>query len=200
MARRNDIDWAAIERQYRLGQKTNSQLASEFGVSISQIGRRAKKEGWVADKREEVATVTNSLLIQNASGNANPNATPSELEIKAAAQTNADVVLGHRRGLARLRGLRDKLIGEVEAVTDNLALFEELGEQMRDEDERGQDRRNDLYRKVISMPERIEATKKIAEIDEKIRKGEREAFGLDQEPGGNAIDELLRKVRQGQPR
>lgn len=49
MARRgkdNAIDWDAIERQYRLGTKSNSQLAADFGVEVSTIGRYALRKGW----------------------------------------------------------------------------------------------------------------------------------------------------------
>lgn len=206
MARRsaaNAIDWDAIERQYRLGQKTAQQLAGEFKVAVSSITRRAKSHGWVMDKSKDVEATTNSLLIQNASGNANPNATPSAAEIKVAAQTNANVVLEHRSGLKRLRELRDKLLKEVEIVTDNRELFEQLGELL---DESGpdangtwrRDRLNELYRKVISLTERVDNAKKIAEIDEKIRKGEREAFGIDKgEEKTSEVDELLKRINQG---
>lgn len=196
----NAIDWCAIERQFRLGQKSNKQLAAEFQLSPSSIGRRAGKHGWVVDKSEEVAATTNSLLIQNASGNSNPNATPTDKEIKAAAQTNADVVLGHRSGLRRLRGLRHKLLDEVELVTDNKELFEQLAELLDTSgpDANGtwrRDKLNELYRKVISMTERIDNTKKLSEIDEKLRKGEREAFGIDRIEGETSpVDELLKKI------
>lgn len=193
------IDWDLVCRQYRLGQKSNTQLAAEFGVSVSAVGRRAAKEGWVVDKSKEVAAVTNSLLIQNASGNANPNATPTALEVKVAAQTNADIVLEHRGGLRRLRRLRDKLTDEVESITDNKALFDQIGELL---DESGpdasgnwkRDKLNELYRKVISMSDRIDNTKKLAEIDEKIRKGEREAFSIGEEQEASTLDQLLKKI------
>lgn len=206
MARRsaeNAIDWDAIERAFRPGKKTIKQLAFEFGVQASSISRRIKQYGWVADKSENVDAVTNSLLIQNASGNANPNATPSELEIKAAGQANADVVLRHRKDLARLAKLRDNLIGEIEVITDNLELFRQLGELMdkssEDEDgKRRQDKMNAIYMRVIDMSERIDNAKKLAEIDERVRKGEREAFGIDkgENDKGNAVDALLKRINE----
>lgn len=198
MARRsaeNAIDWDAIERQYRLGQKTAQQLGSEFGVAVSSITRRSKKLGWVVDKSHEVAATANSLLIQNASGNANPNATPTQLEIKAAGVAVADVVLGHRKGLGRLAALRDRLIHEMEIITDNPDVFDQLGDLLRSEDRNGQDKRNDLYRRVISLPDRIDGTKKLAEIDERVRKGEREAFNVDKgEEQSTPVDDLLHKI------
>jgi hypothetical protein len=195
----NAIEWDLIERQFRLGQKTNKQLASEFGVQPSTIGRRAEKFGWVADKREAVDTATNSLLIQAASGKANANATPTQLEIKVAAQTNADVVLSHRKGLQRMARLRDNLIAEVEAVTDNQAEFQKLGELLDESgpDARGiwkKDKANEIYRRVISLSGRVEDVKKLAEIDERVRKGQREAFNLDKQEAGGPIEDMLRRI------
>lgn len=203
MARRskeNAIGWDLVERQYRLGKKSNTQLSAEFGVSVSSIGRRATRYGWVVDKSEQVDAVTNSLLIQSASGKANPNATPTQLEIKAAGHVAADVVLGHRVGLRRISCLRDKLLDEISEVTDNLGLFRKLGEMLDQsgEDESGRvirDRLNEAYRGVISTSGRIDDLKKLAEIDERVRKGEREAFGIDnKERGDGAFEEVLRNV------
>lgn len=203
MARRskeNAIDWDAIHRQYRLGTKTNLQLANEFGIEASTLGRKAKRDGWVQDKTEDVGAVANTLLIQAVSGNANPNATPSALEVKAAGQAVADVVLGHRKGLGRLGAIRDKLLGEVEVITDNLENFERLGEMLdrSGEDDSGKqirDKLNETYRAVISMSERIDNVKKLAEIDEKVRKGEREAFGVDKvKEGVGGYEDLLAKI------
>lgn len=183
MGRRSDIDWDAIERAYRLGTQTNKQLAVHYGVEPSTIGRRATKYGWVQDRNKDVVVATESLLIQAASGNANVNATPTQTEVKVAAQVAADVVLGHRKGLRRLSALRDKLLSEIEVVTDNPEEFERLGEllDMTDTDSKGNlriDKLNQLYRKIISMPERVDAFKKLSEVDERVRKGEREAFNI----------------------
>lgn len=205
MARRtasNAIDWVAIERQYRLGTKSNTQLATEFGASVSSIGRRATGHGWIADKSEEVAATTNSLLIQIASGNANPNATPSALEIKAAAQTNVDVVLSHRRDIKRSRELMKGLLGELEVTTANRALFEQLGELL---DESGPDangnwkadKRNELYAKVISLSGRVDNSKKVVEMLEKLIKLERQAFGIADEGERKAgYEDLLARIAE----
>jgi hypothetical protein len=45
MGRRNDIDWDAIERDFRLGQFTLRQLAKKYSVEASSISRKAEKEG-----------------------------------------------------------------------------------------------------------------------------------------------------------
>jgi hypothetical protein len=48
---------------------------------------------------------------------------------------------------------------------------------------------------VIAMPDRIDALKKLAEIDEKIRRGEREAFGIDStKEEKTSVESLLDRV------
>ncbi len=199
MARRanGEIDWDAIQKQFRLGKKTNKQLAAEYGISPSTLGRKAEKGGWVQDKAEEVDVVTNSLLIQSASGNANPNATPSALEVKAAAQANADVVMSHRKGLADLKRMKQKMVVHLESVIDNFEDLAEVIELIRNPNEDGQDRANDRLRKAMDRSDVLDDLKKLAEIDERVRKGEREAFGLDSdnEKSKGGVDDLLAKIR-----
>jgi Trp operon repressor len=54
MGMRSDIDWEAIEREFRLGQFTVRQIAANHGVSHTSITRRAKRLGWARDRSEEV--------------------------------------------------------------------------------------------------------------------------------------------------
>jgi hypothetical protein len=195
MARRskeNAIDWDAIERRWRLGNATATQLAAEYSVAVSSITRRAKERGWVQDKREEVGVVANSLLIQSASGNSNPNATPSALEVKAAAQAAADVVLEHRQGLRRLKKIHADLLAQMEGVVSNMTAIEEIVIMVRNPDERGVDRANDALRRAMERPQLVEDLKKLADIDERIRKGEREAFDLDKDDKkSSAYEDML---------
>lgn len=206
MARRtkdNQVDWDAVERQYRLGKKSNKQLGAEFDVDHSSIGRRAKKFGWVVDKSAEVEAVTQSLLIQNASGNANPNATPTQLEIKVAAQINAEVVLEHRKDIGRTRKLFRSLLDELEVFSteEGRDLAQELIEVMTPaaddpilEAARAA-RMVRLFERITSRDGRIDHTKKLTEVLEKLVRMEREAFGItNEEQGGSQIEDLLKRI------
>ena len=205
MARRSDIDWGPIEAQYRLGQKSNKQIAEEFGVQPSTIGRRAEKYGWVQDKSEEVHIRANNLILRavvdermgkNATGNANANATPTEADIKVAAQVEADKVLEHRQGLRKLTAIKDKLLLRLEGMVDGKDMLEEIIEAARNPDDSGRDRRTELLNRVLDMPSLTVTLKTLAEIDEKIRKGEREAFGMRTEevtPGGELAN-LIKSI------
>ena len=201
MARRskeNAIDWDAIERAYRLGTKSNKQLAAEFQVDPGSIGKRAKAHGWVIDKSKDVEVVTNSLLIQSASGIPNPNSTPSALEIKAAGQANYEVVMSHRAGLARLAAVKDKMLAHIECAVDEMPSVSEILSYVRkaaaDDDSAG--KAMEMLRKAAGRGALVDDLKKVAEIDEKVRKGQREAFGIDRDADKPAFEyeSILRKV------
>lgn len=203
MARRskdNAIDWDALEKQYRIGQKSNKQLGEEYSVDPATIGRRAKKFGWVVDKSEEVAAATNSLLIQAASGTSNPNATPSALDIKAAAQTNFTVIMGHRAGLARLAKVKDKMLDHIESAVEGMTSVDEIVAFVRNasDDDESVGKALEMLRKAVGRGALVDDLKKLSEIDEKVRKGEREAFGIDKEGDKPAFEyeAVLRRIRE----
>jgi hypothetical protein len=58
-------------------------------------------------------------------------------------------------------------------------MLQELGELLRREDDNGNDRRNDLYMKVISLSERSKTMKTLADSLRLVVDMERTAFGMD---------------------
>ena len=191
------IDWEAVSMRYRAGTESLRNIAAHYSITEGAIRAKAKVEGWERDLKEKVRLATEALLIKQSSTH---DLRTEQQTIAVEAQMRANVVLGHRKGLKRLGGLRDKLISEIEMVTDHAEVFDKLGEIM---DESGPDangnwkpdKLNALYRKVISVSGRIDDAKKLSEIDEKVRKGEREAFNIggEEESKGN-VEELLAKI------
>jgi len=62
---------------------------------------------------------------------------------------------------------------------------------VRNPDDNGIDKANDALRKAMSRTSLVDDLKKLAEVDERVRKGEREAFNL-----GAMDDELGRKPKR----
>lgn len=186
MARRskeNAIDWDAIEKQYRLGTKSNTQLATEFGVQPSSIGRRAEKYGWVVDKAEEVEAVRNSLLIQAASGNARPNASPSALEVQAAGIAQAGVVTRHQADLRREASIADMMLDHIESAISVMTKGDDIVKFVRDasSDDEAASKVSEMLRKAFGRSSIVDDFKKVSETKSRIRKDEREAHGIDRD-------------------
>jgi hypothetical protein len=186
MAAPKKIDYERIEPEWRAGIKSPAQLASEYtaetGVSVSHaaIIKHFKKLGVPRDlaakvKAKAAAMVTESMVT----GKVSTVTTKRDSEIVAeAALTVANIQVSHRSDISRSRRLAMALLEELELETGDIQLFRELGEILRSEDDKGSDRRNDLYNKVISSAGRIDSMKKLGETMKTLVGLEREAYGL----------------------
>lgn len=118
-----DIDWDAIERDYRTDKLTLRELAAKHGGVHTTIARRAEKQGWNKDLTDAIRQATNSKLVQQSvqlqCNNAHQSATETVL---AAAELNIRIIQGHRVRLTALydavTSAKDKLMELGDAVTD----------------------------------------------------------------------------------
>jgi hypothetical protein len=148
MARRTDIDWDPIKRDYEADLLTGDELATRHGVDRTSIFRRAKKEGWTKNLQARVTERTQAKLVtaaapvgtQQRNTNATPEAPkPAEAKpsrakasgqparstedeaVEVAATANVQVILGHRTDITRARRITDRLWAEAEAQFDDVA-------------------------------------------------------------------------------
>lgn len=122
MGRRSDIDWEAVERDYRIGQLSLRQLAAKHEVALSAITRRQKKEGWTRDLSEQVKAQTKARLIELAAKEAHEKGTQSiqadAESVQAAAATNAEIVSGHRKDIQAETARSKKLAGKIDELME----------------------------------------------------------------------------------
>lgn len=124
---RRRADWEAIERDYRTGQFSDQELADKHGnvVTRQAVSKRAKGKGWQKDLSREVRQATKAKLIaeqvaEKVAGEVadrvakNSNATVQA--VLAAAETNKQVILGHRRDIAKVRDITMALVTTLEAA------------------------------------------------------------------------------------
>lgn len=173
-------DWEAVERDYRIDKFTLRELAKKHDANHATIARRAAREGWAKDLTGAIRKATNARVIsetvQQKCDTAQQNATDTVL---AAAEVNTRVILGHRTGLKAITDIKRTLLNQIEQAAANMTDLSELIEMVRKPDDNGIDRANDALRKAMSRSALVDDLKKLADVDEKVRKGEREAFGLD---------------------
>ena len=187
-------DWERIELDYRAGIKTLREISGELGISPAAIVKRSKRDGWTRDLNAKIQAKAEALVNKAlVNSEVNKASVVSERQVvDAGAQAIADIRLSHRKDIHRKRGIVAKLMDELEAQVgpENAALLADLGEIMREPDDNGQDKRNDLYRKIISLPERAKTAKTLAETLRMAVDMERQAFGMDAkdadkpQPGG----------------
>lgn len=178
------VDWERIELDYRAGAMSLREIAANHpGTNHVAIARRAKTEGWTRDLSERIKAKAEDLVTRAAvTADVTANRAVTEKQVvEANAQDQASVRLSHRKDIQRKRAIVASLMDEMEAQVgpENAALLAGLGEVMRSPDESGQDKLNDMYRKIISLPERAKTAKTLAETLRIAVDMERQAFGMD---------------------
>lgn len=185
-------DWEAVEIHYRAGIRSLKDIGEQYGVSDAGIIKRAKRDGWVRDlaakikaKAEAKVSAAAVSKLVSESKRANESAV-----VEANADLQYRIRIEHRQDIARGRSLFQKLIEEIEAVSANGDLAEQLMEVMTDpngedgdEPSKAQQRRMDKMRevfdRVMSMTGRIDSSKKLVEMLDRLVTMERLAYGVD---------------------
>ena len=196
MAEKKPIDWEAIETDYRAGIKSLRVMATEYGVSHVAIKKRADKEEWVKDLSAKIKAAAEAKVNKaavNREVNAARKITDKEV-IEVAAETQKDLILGHRQDIGRARKLAMSLLDELEEVTDNRDLFEKLGELLEDPDDNGKDKRNEIYMKVISLSGRTGTMKQLSETLKNLTALEREAFGIETKTPLDGLTDAVKNI------
>jgi len=177
---RRDVDWEAVEIQYRAGIRSLKDIGAEFGVSDAGIIKRAKRDGWERDLKAKIqAKAAAKVSAAMVSAEVSPEQKLTEaVRIEVESEVQARIQLGHRTDIARGRSLTMKLLAELEGQVDCLPELLRLGEMLRSEDDRGMDRLNDLYRKVIDLPSRTKVMKDLGDTLRVLIALERESFGI----------------------
>ena len=196
-------DWERIELDYRAGIKSLREISDGSGVSHVTISKRAKKAGWVRSLTAKIQAKADDL-VNKAGVNSCVNAVNAVSErqiVEVNAEAIATIKLAHRKDIHRKRAIVTRLMDELEAQVgpENAALLADLGEIMREPDESGQDKRNDLYRKIVSLPERAKTAKTLAETLRITVDMERQAFGMDKDqgPAADPLTSLLKTITGG---
>ena len=174
------IDWERIEYDYRAGILSVREISEARGVSHTAVNKKAKQLGWERDLKAKIKAKADALVSKaEVSKEVSSRRVATEKEtIDSGAQLIADVRLGHRKDIVRFRNLASKMLAELEGVTDNRDLFDELGELMRSPDDKGQDRRNDLYQRVIDLPSRSKTMKEMSDTLKTLIGLERDAYDI----------------------
>jgi hypothetical protein len=108
-----DVDWDAIEREYRAGVKTYREIGANFGISHCTIQKRANKEGWTRNLSERIKQKTAEKVIKAEVTRKVTKITEREI-VESVAEQQAAVLLNERSDIMKLSGLYEKFRLELE--------------------------------------------------------------------------------------
>jgi hypothetical protein len=175
------IDWQAVERDYRAGVMSLREMASLHGVAHSAIDKRAKRDGWTRDLKARIQAKAQELVNRQVVNRSENMYTEVQI-VDSNATVVAGVQINQRKDIGRSRALSMRLLEELEAQTSQVPELVQLGELMRSPDERGSDKLNDLYQKIISLPVRTKTMKDLSDTLKTLIALEREAYSIGQTP------------------
>lgn len=198
-------DWELIEFDYRAGIKSLRQIADEHGITHGAVNKRAKAKGWSRDLSAKIKAKAEEKVSKAAVSTqvSTKRAATEQAVIEAGSELLYQKLMEHRDDIRRGRQIFGTLLSEVEHQSAGLDLFERLGEMLDEtrttEDGRViQDKLNELYRKIISTPGRVDSAKKLVEMLEKLVKMERQAFNMDADRAPeDALTKLLHSISSG---
>lgn len=185
-------DWEAIESAYRAGLMSIREIASQQGITHTAINKRAKKEGWERDLKAKIKAKAESLVSKReVSRQVSSEKMVSERQlIEANAEVIANVRMEHRGDIRRARNIANSLFDELEAECSDVAALQQLGDLMYEPDDKGYDKLNEIYRKVISMPGRVKSMKDLSDTLKTLIGLERQAYDIDGPTGDESTKKL----------
>lgn len=173
-------DWEAIESAYRAGLLSVREIASQHGITHGAINKRAKRDGWERDLNAKIKAKADALVSKREVSRvvSTEAATNERILIEANAEVIANVRMEHRGDIRRARELTNLLFDELSAECADVAALENLGDLMLNPDDKGRDRLNEIYQKVISMPSRVKSLKDLIDSLKNLIGLERQAYGI----------------------
>jgi hypothetical protein len=183
-------DWERIEKDYRAGILSVREIAGYAGVSHTAIQKRAKTHGWERDLKAKIHAKADALVAKRevASQVASRSVETEREIIDGNAEHVADVRMAHRGDIARARRMTNKLLDELEALTDEQGTIKELITKFKDGDHEDGDAMADvlaLAKKVSALPNRTKTMKELAETLKTLVGLERQAYDIVPEQGGD---------------
>ncbi|HDL8511516.1 TPA: hypothetical protein PXR53_002747 [Yersinia enterocolitica] len=175
-------DWEAIESAYRAGLMSLREIASQHNISEGAIRKRAKRDDWSRDLSAKIKERAEDLVRkEEVRKQVRTETTLTErVLIEASAEVIANVRMEHRGDIRRAREITNALLDELGTECADVPALEKLGELMFEPDEKGQDRLNEIYQKIISMPERVKSVKALSDALKNLISLERQAYNLDE--------------------
>lgn len=180
---RRDVDWEAVEQDYRAGVLSVRLVAKKHGISHTAIQKRAAKEGWERTLSKPIrqsaeAKVAKSVASEVATDNARETVSDRDV-IEANAEMLAQVIKGHRNDIKEGRDLVRRLVSELSNSTSLIGEIEKLiVEETQGDQFPG--RRQAMLR-AVSLGSRASTMRDLSQALKNVVTLERQAFGLDDE-------------------
>lgn len=191
--KREAIDWAGIEVDYRAGVMSDRLIGKKYGVSHTAIQKRAKAEGWTRDLKARIRQkaeekVASAAVAKKVASGSDPGKVATErVTVEANATLQANLTLEHRSSLGRLKAqveglaeeLRQKSLTADERANMMVMIKDAIGPNV--DEKRLKDIVNTFF-KSLQLDVRIEGVRKLVAAMGELIKLERMVYGVSDVP------------------
>lgn len=200
-AKAREIDWTAIELDYRAGVKTLRAIGKEFGVSNPAIVKRAKRDGWPRDLSAKIRQRTAEKVSKAAVSKevSKQNAANERQVVEAYSDKQTTATLRHQAVLDELVDTLAEQLAELRLLNKGelrKALETVLAEETEVMSAQGKAALRKAFYAAIGIGGRTAAGRQVAAaIDVAIDK-QRQALGMDEQATPeNALIAALKEIR-----
>ena len=182
--KRKQVDWEAVEREYRAGIRSTRDIGKEYGCSHTGIQKKADNEGWERDLSAKIKAAADAKVAKAEVARVVTVETKAAERqiIEANATAIADALLNQRADVKRSRATVKKLWALVDIELDQPEELKRLGEIMAAPDDNGNDKLNEMYFSAISLPQQIKNVKLLADAIKVLIELERKVLRIDTMP------------------
>lgn len=192
-AARREIDWEAVERDYRTGFFTDREIGAKYGCSHTAVQKHARDGGWQKDMAGAVKAATEARLIEHEIAKTASRevakrvakqvakAIPATTEVVASlAELNSSVILRQRGDLRLTRDEAISMLKELTWQRENMESLDRLAVIVAGESPSpaAASERLKVFHRAVGLGSRISNVKALAETLAKLIPLEREAFGI----------------------
>lgn len=197
------INWGLIDESWKAGIKSIQVIANEYqeatGRKISPAGIKKHYDdlGIPRDLTGKIKAKAEALVnkeLVNELVNKKLSLTESDI-VNANAEQQKTIILHERKDVSKARTIAMSLLAELEDQINNKELYQQLGELLQSPDDKGTDKLNEIYHKVISFAGRTDSMKKLGETLKTLIDLERRVYKIDETSSEGGIEDFLRKMR-----
>jgi hypothetical protein len=191
-AAKKEVDWDAVEIDYRSGVKSTRMLAKEYGVSDVLIGRRAKAEKWIRDLQTQIREQAQAKIEMAVAGAAGKAKTEREV-VEVNAEVQKDIILAHRTDAGNARAIFTTLLDKLSGLIESDDAIEHITKIVQASEDHDVDSLISALRKVMSLPGHATTLKTLTDSLKTLVAIEREAHGVDDKRmGSTSVDDAVK--------